>query len=225
MLLQKQFTDDNLHVHERAAKIKCYNYLLLILIIFTVVWIQFKQDVKTRSLISRIVTHRISGNITCFICTAHLTVAIITLGAERFISCLPPLFMQYIITVNVRLDSFPDFFFPAGLTVDQLFAALIRKDWTGGRMCLEGIKPTPSSLSTSTFHMCPAEDESFRQLEGHGSSVKPWPKTFGQVPQPEQTISPCCAHSCMTRTWTTGLGFAYQGDVKDMHMHNVVFLH
>lgn len=42
-------------------------------------------------------------------------------------------------------------------------------------MCLEGIKPTPSSLSTSTFHMCPAEDESFRQLEGHGSSVKPSP--------------------------------------------------
>lgn len=150
-------------------------------------------------------------------------------AAFRLCVCIPPNFYLHPVAksrmipsclvtwpshcvVSVNSDPPWQFFFfsspPSGVTADQFFAALIRKDWTGGKTCLEGIKPTASSLSTSTSHMCPAEDESFRQLRGMDPSVKPSPdlKPLGRSRSQASVRSPPpppppYAHGCTTRTW------------------------
>lgn len=64
----------------------------------------------------------------------------------------------------------------------SLIAVLICKDWTGGSKCSKGIKPTAFSPSTSSFDICPTEDEAFRQLRGMDPLSSPlWPETFGRV--------------------------------------------
>lgn len=117
--------------------------------------------------------------------------------------------------------------FLTGLRVYLVFSVLICKEWSGGRMCSEGTKPTAFSLSTSSFHICPAEDESFRQLRAMDPlSNLLWPKTFGQALQrPREFL--LVVH---TVAWTRPSGeehlnIAHYGNIciYTVYMHNMVF--